>query len=61
MDGSLRLLSKRLTDIQRNTWIVRNPENQGEWVEIPAWSIPMKEGYVSWADANGKVYRNPVV
>ena len=53
MDGCMRT-----TDIFKNAWLVRNPEKQSEWVEIPAWSIPIKDGYVEWSDANGQVLRD---
>ena len=53
MDGCVRN-----TDIFKNTWLVRNPEKQSEWVEIQAWSIPINNGHVSWEDANGQVLRD---
>ena len=53
MDGCMRT-----TDIFKNTWIVRNPAKQSESVEIPAWSIPINNGHVSWEDANGQVLRD---
>ena len=53
MDGCMRT-----TDIFKNTWLIRNPEKQSEWVEIQAWSIPINNGHVSWEDANGQVLRD---
>lgn len=39
------------TDILRNVWLIRNPFNQSETIEVKPYSVPLVNGYfVKWAD-----------
>ncbi len=45
------MLSLLHSDIKRNVWIFRNPENQNETTEIPAWSVePLEVDGYRWYD-----------
>jgi len=51
------LKARRFTDVEKETWLIRNPQKEDQWVEIPAFSIPHTDGFVDWesAIAYGKV------
>ena len=44
-------MTMRMTDMDKNVWIFRNPAKQSESVEVRPYSVPLDaKGYAKWDD-----------
>lgn len=44
-------MTQRMTDIERNIWIFRNPSRPSETLEVRAYSVPINhDGFARWED-----------